>query len=191
MEHSDIIQEVLCRIKAIKGVENAYILDEKDREEITALEKKVEGAILMGLGVGDNQGVREVLRRQVIIAFTTNLKYTWPSEPHVILMQYGEKIGEDVYDPEKLEECKKCEDMMVMGNFVMYKKAVPKPKDSKKEPLTVLLPPQKCPEVECISGLANVVMASPSTPTDEYLRQKMGLKVGAGLGTVILGLDFC
>jgi hypothetical protein len=30
-------------------------------------------------------------------------------------MQYGEKVGEDVYDTRKLEECKKCRDMVVMG----------------------------------------------------------------------------
>ncbi len=47
-------------------------------------------------------------------------------------MQYGEKVGEDIYDPEKLEECKMCKDMMVMGNFVIYRSAVPKPKDAKK-----------------------------------------------------------
>ncbi len=46
--------------------------------------------------------------------------------------------------PEKLEECKKCRDMVVMGgNFVIYRSAVPKPKDAKKEPITVVLPPHK------------------------------------------------
>lgn len=172
-------------------MEDTYILDEKDREEIIALEKKAEGAVLMGLGVGDNQGIKEVFKRQAIIAFTTNMEYVWPEGPNVVLMQHGEKVGEDVYDPEKLEECKKCSDMMVMGNFVIYKNAVPKPKEAKKEPLTVVLPPQKCPEVECACGVTNVVLASPSTPTDEYLRSRMGLKTGIGLGTFIIGLDFC
>lgn len=175
----------------MKGVEDTYVLTEEDREKILALEKEAEGAVLMGLGVGDNQGIKEVFKRQVIIAFTTNMEYVWPEGPNVILMQYGEKVGEDVYDPEKLEECKKCKDMMVMGNFVLYRNAVPKPKEATKEPLTVVLPPQKCPEVECACGATNVVLGSPSTPSDEYIRNRMGLKPEKGQGTFIIGFDLC
>ena len=163
----------------------------KTKRKVFELEKKAEGAVLMGLGVGDNQGIKEVFKRQIIIAFTTNMNYVWPEGPNVVLMQYGEKVGEDVYDPEKLEECKKCKDMMVMGNFVIYRNAVPKPKDAKKEPITVVLPPQKCPEVECVKGVTNVVLASPSTPSDEYIRSVMGLKPEIGLGTFIIGFDLC
>lgn len=191
MECQDIIQDVLCRIKAMKGVEETYILNEEDKEKIFELEKKAEGAVLMGMGIGDNRGIKEVLKRQLIIAFTTNMDYVWPEGPNVILMQYGEKIGEDVYDPEKLEECKKCKDMMVMGNFVIYRNAVPKPHDAKKEPMTVVLPPQKCKDLECMSGIANIVLASPSTPSDEYIRSVIGLKPAVGLGTFIIGFDFC
>ena len=191
MECKDVIQEVTCKIKAIKGVEEAYILNEKDKEKIFELEKKAEGAVLMGLGVGDNQGIKEVFKRQIIIAFTTNIDYAWPEGPNVFLMQYGEKIGEDIYDPQKLEECKKCKDMIVMGNFVIYRNAVPKPKDAGKEPITVVLPPQKCQEAECVNGVINAVLASPSTPSDEYIRLVMGLKPGTGLGTFLIGFDLC
>jgi hypothetical protein len=191
LECKDVIPDVMCRIKAIKGVEDTYILNERDKEKIIELEKKAEGAVLMGLGIGDNQGVKEVFKRQTIIAFTTNMNYIWPEGPNVILMQHGEKIGEDVYDSQKLEECKKCKDMMVMGNFVIYSKAVPKPKDAKKEPITVVLPPHKCKEVECVEGIINAVLASPSTPSDEYIRSVMSLKPGTGLGTFLIGFDLC
>lgn len=191
MECQNVIQDVICRIKAIKGVEETYVLSGEDKEKVLELEKKAAGAVLMGLGVGDNQGIKEVFKRQIVIAFTTSMNYVWPEGPNVVLMQFGEKVGEDVYDPEKLEECKKCKDMMVMGNFVIYRNAVPKPKDAKKEPITVVLPPRKCPEVECAKSVANVVLASPSTPSDEYIRSVMGLKPEIGLGTFIIGFDLC
>jgi len=191
VECKTVIQDVICRIKAMEGVEDTYVLSEEDKEKIYELEKKAEGAVLMGLGVGDNRGIKEVFKRQVIIAFTTNMNYVWPEGPNVVLMQYGEKVGEDVYDPEKLEECKKCDDMLVMGNLVIYKSSVPKPKDAKKEPMTVVLPPQKCQDVECVRGVVNAVLASPSTPSDEYIRSVMGLKPAAGLGTFIIGFDLC
>jgi hypothetical protein len=191
LECKNVIQDVICRIKAMKGVEDTYVLSEEDKEKILELEKKAEGAVLMGLGVGDNQGIKEVFKRQIIIAFTTNMDYVWPEGPNVVLMQYGEKIGEDIYDSKKLEECKKCDDMLVMGNLVIYKNTVPKPGSVKKEPITVVLPPQKCQDVECVEGVTNVVLASPSTPSDEYIRSVMGLKPAAGLGTFIIGFDLC
>lgn len=40
MECQDIIQDVLCRIKAMKGVEETYILNEEDKEKILELRKK-------------------------------------------------------------------------------------------------------------------------------------------------------
>ncbi|WP_269850661.1 hypothetical protein [Methanosarcina horonobensis] len=42
-----------------------------------------------------------------------------------------------------------------------------------------------------MGGLANVVLASPSTPTDEYIRSVMGLKPAVGQGTFIIGFDIC
>lgn len=191
MECKEVIQDAICKIKAMKGVEETYVLNETDKEKVLELEKKAEGAVLMGLGIGDNQGIKEVFKRQIIIAFTTNMDYVWPEGPNVILMQYGEKVGEDVYDPEKLEECKKCKDMIVMGNFVVYKSSVPKPKDAKKEPIKVVLPPQKCNELECITSISNIVLSSPSTPSDEYIRSVMGLKPETGRGTFIIGFDVC
>ena len=78
MECTQVIQDVICRLKATKGVEDTYILDEKDKETVLELEKKAEGAVLLGLGVGDNEGIKEVFKRQIIIAFTTNMNYVWP-----------------------------------------------------------------------------------------------------------------
>ncbi|WP_279385088.1 hypothetical protein [Methanosarcina barkeri] len=40
MECKTVIQDVICRIKAIKGVEDTYILSEEDKKKIFELEKK-------------------------------------------------------------------------------------------------------------------------------------------------------
>jgi hypothetical protein len=74
---------------------------------------------------------------------------------------------------------------------VIYRSAVPKPRDAKKEPITVVLPPQSCKEVECASNVTDTVLASPSTPSDEYLRSVMGLKPLIGQGTFIVGFNIC
>jgi len=188
LERKSITEALLCKLKAIKGVEETYILDEEEREKILQLEKDAEGMVLMGLGQGDNQGVKEVFKRQVIVAFTTNMDYVWPEGPNVVLMQYGEKVGEDVYDEEKLEEYKQNKDILVMGNFILYKNAVPKGIKGKQDPLKVVLPPQNCQAIE-MPGIKNIVLGSPSTPSDGYIRSRMGLTAAKGQGTFLVGFD--
>lgn len=190
MQREEIIERVRQRLKEIQGVGETYVLLEEDRENIKELEKKADEMTLMGLGRGDNRGVKEVLKKDVVIPFTTSMDYVWPSCPNVVLMHHDRVVGEDVDDECKLNELKCCKDNLVIGNIVIYDKDLLRSIDPKKDPLIVVLPPKTCAEVEELPHICNVVLASPSPPTDEYLKQKMGLPQTHGTGTFILGFDF-
>jgi hypothetical protein len=105
-------------------------------------------------------------------------------------MHHDRLVGEDLDDQCKLNELTNCKDNLIIGNIVIYDKDLLRSIDSKNDPLLVVLPPKPCPEVEELSHICNVVLASPSPPTDEYLKQKMGLEQVHGTGTFILGFDF-
>ncbi len=190
MEHENIINNVKNVITHMKGVETTYLLSEKDREIIRKLEKKADEMTLMGLGRGDNKGVKTVLKNNVIFAFTTNMEFNWPEGPNILLMHGERVVGHDLDDEAKLEEIKACKDKLVIANIVIYDTSVLKGMDAKKSPLVVVMPPKNCKEVECVDEVCNVVLASPSTPSDEYLKEKMGLESLHGTGTFLLGFDF-
>ncbi|WP_407355590.1 hypothetical protein [Methanolobus sp. WCC5] len=190
MAHDEIIENVKNSIIQMKGVGNTLLLNEEDREIIKELEKKADEMTLMGLGRGDNKGVKAVLKNDVIFAFTTNMDYSWPEGPNVILMHNDCVVGQDLDDQAKLEEIKTCKDKLVIGNIVIYDTSVLKKMDVKTNPLIVVLPPKPCKDVECVDNVCNVVLASPSPPTDEYLKEKMGLENLHGTGTFLLGFDF-
>jgi hypothetical protein len=99
-------------------------------------------------------------------------------------------VGQDLDDEAKLEELKSCKDKLVIGNIVIYDTSVLKKMDVKNNPLIVVMPPKPCKEVENVDKVCNVVMASPSPPSDEYLKEKMGLENVHGTGTFLLGFDF-
>ncbi|MDG6244434.1 MAG: hypothetical protein QCH31_08620 [Methanolobus sp.] len=190
MAHDEIIENVKNSIMQIKGVGNTLLLNEEDREIIRELEKKADEMTLMGLGRGDNKGVKAVLKNDVIFAFTTNMDFSWPEGPNVILMHNDCVVGQDLDDDAKLEEIKSCKDKLVIGNIVIYDVSILKKMDVKNNPLIVVLPPKPCKDVECVDNVCNAVLASPSPPTDEYLKEKMGLENLHGTGTFLLGFDF-
>ncbi len=190
MEQNKTIEDVKKSIMEIKGVGKTLLIDDNDRDIIRELEKKADEMTLMGLGRGDNKGVKKVLEKDVIFAFMTDMEYRWPEGPNVILMHDGCVVGEDLDDEEKLEEMRTCKDKLVIGNIVIYDTDVLKKMDKKTNPLVVVLPPKPCNEVECVDNVCNAVLASPSPPSDEFLKGKMGLDNLHGTGTFLLGFDF-
>ncbi|TGC09852.1 hypothetical protein [Methanolobus halotolerans] len=190
MQRDDIIEQVSSCMEKIQGVGDALILTEEDRETIRELEKKADEMTLMGLGRGDNKGVKQVLNNDVIFAFTTNMDFKWPAGPNVILMHEGCVVGEDIEDEAKLEEFKTCKTNLVIGNIVIYDISVLKRVDGKMNPLIVVLPPKTCSEVEELPEVCNATLASPSPPSDEYIKERLGLQNIHGTGTFLLGFDF-
>ncbi len=190
MQREEIIENVERQIKFVKGIDETYILNDDDRLKIDELETKANKMILMGLGIGDNKGVKCVMGCGVVMSFTTDMDYQWPPDPNVILMHNGEVVGEDMSDPEKIKEWEKNEDALVIGNIVIYSKSVLGALMGKSNPLVVVMPSKECPAVENVSGVKGAILASPSPPTDEYLKERMNLECEYGIGTFLLGINF-
>lgn len=190
MSCEDIVENVVSKIKGVRGVHQVLILTEEDKRKVSELEGQAEQKVMMGLGLGDNRGIKEALKRDVVIAFVTDADYVWPLGPSVVLECKGEVIGEEVSDPKKLEEFRKSRDVIIMGSFVLYKSKIPKPPPMAKESLLVVFPPKPCPQVENVPGACNAVVGSPSPPASIYLKGRMGANMeDPRLGTVLVGFD--
>ncbi len=172
------------------GVGKTLVLNDEDCKTIAQLEEKADQMTLMGLGRGDNKGIKAVLQRDVIIPFQTTMEYKWPCGPNVILMHDDKVVGEDIDDADKIKSLEQSSDSLVIGNIVIYDKSVLTSLNSKSEPLVVVLPPKPCVEIEELPHICNVTLASPSPPTDEYLKERMGLESEHGTGSFLLGFDF-
>lgn len=189
MENEDIINKVIEELSRVKGVGQCKVLTNEDRRIIGEMEAKADEMTLMGIGRGDNKGVKEVLKSDFLLVFTTDMDYEWPPAPNVILMQKGEVVGEDTDDEEKLKEIEKSNEAIVMGNIIIYDKCALSSIGGKCEPLVVVLPPKKCTEIECLPQISSAHLASPSPPTDEYLKERICQSNECGTGTFLLGFD--
>lgn len=190
MSNQEIVNEVLSKLKSIKGIRQVLILNDEDRKKIAELEALAEGEALMGLGISDNRGVKEVLKREVVVACVTEPVFEWPKVPIIVVEWKGKVIGEDIPDPAKREELKNNRSATFMGNIALYKERMPKPQEMIQERAKVVFSPLPCTQVENVLGACNAIIGSPTPHADNYQKTRMGIDLlNHKLGTVIIGFD--
>ncbi len=185
MVHEKIIESVLQRINLVKGILGAKPISKEDVLKLKELEAQAEGEVLMGLAKGCNEGVREVLSREHVIVALTDSTMAWPEEPTVKLVCDGLLVGEEIRNPQKLEQCKASGEML-LGTFVLYKDRLREKMGSGN--LRVIIPGIPVKELEGIEGVRDLVCGSPSGPSDIYLRQFFDVEA-PGIGTLLVGFN--
>lgn len=190
MEKKNVIDEVVSIIKGTKGVHQVGVLSDEDRVKILEMEKEAEGRVMKGMGRGDNQGVKEALKRQLAIAFITDWEFEWPLDAGVIMVWRGKVIGREIRDSKVLEELKGKKNVIVVSNFVMYRDRLPSPRLMVEESPILILPPSPFPEIENVPGVKDSVVGSPCTPADIYIKENLKVDVtDRSFGTALIGFN--
>ena len=179
----ELVESVKDYLSHVKGVEDVFILTDEDKKIVADLEKEAEGRVLMGMGEGDNQGIKEVFKRAHILCVTTNKEYVWPEPPNVIMMQGDVMVGFDCSESD-IAKYENHPEYLVMGTFVVSKTKAPK---TAGKPI-VILPPKPC-DLSGVEQACEAVLGSPSTPSDEYIRQKYGFEISSEKGTFFIGFN--
>lgn len=174
--------DVVEMLRGMKGVVNAFVLDDGCRSQIREIEKDIKAAL--GIPV-INKGVEECLDRQHVVCIIKKASFRPPPEPTVMLLtDTGVVLGEEILPPFKKQflECNKEEIMWLSDEFVMY----PNRRGGRKE--FFVMPPVSFPEVEEM-GMKDVVSCSASAPSDMMLRAKYGLEDDPKLASVLIGFN--
>ncbi|OKY78411.1 MAG: hypothetical protein BTN85_0902 [Candidatus Methanohalarchaeum thermophilum] len=187
---SDKDKIIIDKIKEIKGIKKVKELSNKEKDRIMELEKEAEDKVLMGMGKGDNQGVKKCIgEMENVYVFGTNREFKWPEGPNVIFKHSGEVIGKELDDKEETEELKEDEDVSIKGNLIIYKDKMKNLSSGSDEPPTVVFPAKNFKRLEEKDKIEKAIFASPCAPSDEYLKGLLGLdKSNQDLGTVIVGV---
>ncbi|MFX1352134.1 MAG: hypothetical protein ACFFA1_07940 [Promethearchaeota archaeon] len=189
LHSEDIVKEVLSRISTTKGVHQTLVLTDKDRRKILELEEEAEKKVMAGFGYRDNQGIKEALKRDVVIAFITDNDYVWPPGSNLILKWKDEVIGEEVTESQ-IKELKNNRNVVLVGKFALHKDKMPTASEMAKEPPTVLFPPKQPLHLKNLKGVSDTVQGSPCVQTDTYLKKRMDAKLDdVNLGTSMIGFN--
>ncbi|MDI9610811.1 MAG: hypothetical protein QFX36_05735 [Archaeoglobales archaeon] len=179
--------EVMDFLKSLKGVEDLKLLTESERKEILRIEEQAEKASLMGLMPGINQGVREALLRTFVLAGITNDEFEWPIKGTVRFVYKGEVIGEEIRDKEELEKLKSEGNRVIGDIFVLYSEKIAKLGITDLRIATLVIPPLELSWLNKVPHAKRVVVGSPSTPSDLYIKKLMNWKGGGG--SVLIGFE--
>jgi hypothetical protein len=159
-------------VLAIQGVDAMEFLDHNFREEIERRERRAEGnGAVGGLMPFVNTGVWEVLTRQevFVVVIRPDVLILSPQEHLVhIVDERGQIIGE--YLPEgRREGMDLGEDAYFLSDdFVIYGDV-----EIVGEPY-FRIPPMTFLPLEGMPGIRNLVSASISTVSDDYIRERLG-----------------
>lgn len=186
VERNAIRSAVRERLLALKGIEALEYLDQEFRQEIERRERDAEGnGAVGGLMAFVNTGVWDVLTRQevFVIVAKPHVEILHPQDHLVhIVDQKGQVIGE--YLPEgKRENVVLRENAYLLSeDFVLYGDV-----DIVGEPY-FLIPPMTFPPLDGLPDIKNLVSASISTVSDDYIRERLGY-AGTKCWTHLVGYD--
>jgi hypothetical protein len=190
-------ERVCSIVKECKGVCSILQeLDEEQRKKVLALEI-VEESKLVQFGAGiENQGVKEVLTRDVVLLITNDETFEY-RDPTILLKANDEIVGEEISDPAKLNEMKGKPGYFFTGKssrpFVIY---TYKLRARKGVPVKFVTLPFSLPheglkkEIENSNGISDLICGWPSRSTDLYLKQTFNLNTeDIRLGTLLVGFN--
>jgi len=186
MEKDKALEKVEKVLKSIKGVLEVRQISPENRGKILELEETFEEEASDPSKCYYNEGIREVLDRQEVIVLTHTNEFRHPPAPFVKWRLGGVYVGEEVWDAKCIEELKENKNALFIGKtFVIHRDRL---KNSPLRNFEVLFPPIPFPELEGLNEIKDVVSASPSCPTDIYIKHIMGWDDKKGL--IIIGFDF-
>lgn len=171
----DLAEHVLERIRRLPGVARAEFLDRRDREALRSRATPTSA---------DNLGVAEVLSRDFVACLFKDRTFRPPPEPTLLLVdERGQVLGREVVPEEPPPKPGERRFAFLGKDFVLFGDMNPSGR------LRFLLPPVRFPELEHVAGIHRVVSASPDTPQDEFLRERLRVPKGRDLASVLVGYD--
>ncbi|RZN61264.1 hypothetical protein [Methanonatronarchaeum sp. AMET6-2] len=188
--NDDVVERFKSALGEIKGVGLVRVLSSEEKDRVIELEKEAEGNVIMGLGRGDNQGVKQALDRDVTVVFTTDKDFRWPEGSNVVIKHEGEVIGEEIDSEEELRRLEQSErDVSISGSFVLYKDKLDTGAMHGGEEPVVLFPAKRFRRLEDVDDCCDPVFGSPCPPADNYLKEVCGIKDDKEHGTALAGFD--
>jgi len=175
---------------SVRGVVDVRLLSREMRGRILELEARLE-ANPSGLGFFRNEGVHEVMEREIVLALLSDTRFRHGSQASLVWAVDGVIIGEEVPNGRGLDSTASDKEFKAPGGrFVLHMDRIEKVSRTGKSCLIVK--PLPFPELEGVEGVKRVVSASPSTEVDLFIRESLGWDLlDRSLGTILLGFDWC
>ncbi len=172
-------------IQNLDGVIDVQKLTKQDIVKLIDIESNIDNELIPVI----NEGMKECFRQDVsFVIFKKGFRL--PPSPTVLLTNYdGQILGHEILTREDREKYKNDENAFFLGNdFVLFRNMRGINKYPGKE--CFILPPIDFPELKTLNEINTVVSSSPSTQSDEYLKEKYGFIEDGTIATLIVSFSY-
>ncbi|MBS7288186.1 MAG: hypothetical protein KIH01_05455 [Candidatus Freyarchaeota archaeon] len=159
-----------------------------DAERASLLQAELKGERLMIGGQGFNEGLREALARDFVIACSTDKRFKWPKGPYVVLKSGDTIVGLVTDDVDSIKRQFNEEVYVFGGNMVLFPNRIRRIKDKEKTTLFIYKG-FKVEELEAEASVKNATLAFCTRAGDAYLKELLDEEERADIGTIVIGFD--
>lgn len=119
----EVMGRITARVKSVPGVLGVAEINEQQRKTMEYLENEAMKNVLGGMGRGRNDGLKEALSKEVVLALFVDLFFDIPTDSTVMqLVCKGEVVGKASMDPRVIEEYKKDKNYIVLSDFFIIRR---------------------------------------------------------------------
>ena len=178
----DVVPRVLEYLKTVKGVLDAYEMDDDTSKSVWDVERSVRTRIDSGYR---NEGYDAAMEREHRVCVFYDNTYIFGKRSILKLMDSERTIMGTNVSPGEMEEFRARDDVIwVSDDFVVF----PFVKGVGEE--TFVLLPFPMEEVEQnVPGVKDAIGTSPTTSSDRALKKRFGKPMINGLNTMIIAFD--
>lgn len=170
-------------IKGMRGVVNAFYLDEYIMKKVQAEEATVKAVGSISV---INEGFNEALKREKVICIVKDPRFRPPPEPTVLLKaDDGQIMGVEVF-PETAGQYMGRDDVIWLSDgFVVFTNINPGENGSE----AFVMPPVSFPELNESNGCKDVISCSPAPTCDKMIREWHGMEDNSKLASVLVAFN--
>jgi len=180
------MKNIINLLESLEGVLKACPLKAENILKIIDLESK-RGEELVPVF---NRGIQECFKRYITIVIFKKGFFRPPPTPTMLLMFDGEVLGHDIFTDEEKEKFKQDEDVRFLSDdFIIYTDVLHN-HNLEKGNEYLLLQPVPFPELENFENICDVISSSPSTASDEYLKEEFGFNQDSSVATIFVSFNF-
>ena len=180
----EVVNNVLNVINDLDGVLEVKQLSNDDILQIIDMESQRSKEIIPVF----NEGVQECFKRDFSFVIFKKGYFRVPPTPTVLLTLDGEILGHDIFTCEDREKFREDEDVMFLGDDFVIFKDILQNYNLEKGSEYFVLPPVPFPELDSFN-LDDVVSSSPSTSSDEYLKNKYSYGDDSSIATILVSFN--
>ena len=179
------MKDIITFLESLNGVLKAVILDRKDILKII----DIESAEKIELIPSFNKGLQECFKRDYTIVIFKKGFFRPPPTPTMMLIFDGEVLGHDIFSDEEKEKFKNDEDVQFLSDDFIIFRDVLNNHNLEKGNEYLMLPPVAFPELDAFENICDVISSSPSTKSDEYLKEEFGFSKDSSVATIFVSFN--